>query len=395
MPDPTHAVLVRTSALRAGDLDRLNEILDAAGLGRPLGEPARTDHEYAQLPLAAGAEPARIRDAVLAARGTGAPVPELELDATYTLGVAHAVPDSFLLAFGDKLGHGIGWLPVPLDRLPDAQPWYPDGHQPVIAVLDTRVQPHVWLPKPVGERPFCVGPDGTGRKPRVPVHTDPSSVSDLASHRGHATFIAGLIRQVAPHAQVLSVPVMGDDGRASERNVVAALTWLADGYLASGARLDVVLMAFGRPFPEHPEEMGQIEELRLAIANLAGRGVTLVASAGNDGTDRRTVPACFAEAPDATVVSVGAGHSADEPAWFSNRGSWVKQWRPGSDVLSIMPMRPASDSEWQCATSCFGEGFSAALPYDAWGGAARGSGTSYAAAVYAAEVAERLATGEP
>jgi hypothetical protein len=379
------AVLVRSAALRSGDVDRLNALLDGAGLGRPLAEPALTGHELVEVPLA-GADPVAVREAVGAARGRGDQVPELMLDMTYAVDAGAPAPS--LVAAGNKIGHGVpGWLPVPLTRMPPAPPWRPAGNQPVVAILDSGVRLHHWLPEPFHGERFCIGigAEDIGWTPPVQVRTETTAGGDLASHHGHGTFVAGLVRQVAPRAQVLSLRVLGADGLASEENVISALTWLAGDYLATGARLDVVLMAFGRPAPAGLEDAGRVEELRHAVAALAGRGVKVVASAGNDGTDRPTVPASFADDLGAPVVSVGSGGSANDPAWFSNRGTWVKQWRPGSDLLSIMPMQAASSEAWGCATSCFGAGFSDALPPDG-DGAARWSGTSFSAAVYAAEL---------
>lgn len=375
------AVLVRSDALRPGDVDRLNGMLDAAGLGRPLGEPGDSGYEFVTVPVTGDADPAQVRDAVRAARGRGEQVPDVDLDMTYALDVAQ----------GDKLGHGAGWLPVQPGTLPPGPPWRQAGGEPVLAVLDTGVRLHSWLPLPFHGEPFCagLGLDEIGWRPAVELRTDAPDTRELASHRGHATFIAGLIRRMAPRVQVLSVRVMGDDGVASERNVISALNWLAHEYQG---RLDVVLMALGRHLPENPGEMGEVEELRLAIDDLAAtRHVPIVASAGNDGSDRRTVPACFADDPGSPVVSVGAGYSADDPAWFSNRGSWVKQWRPGSDLLSILPMRPKSDPTWGSAIECFGDKFADLLPADEQSGEAHWSGTSFAAASYAAELAERAA----
>ncbi|OLB79453.1 MAG: hypothetical protein AUI14_10305 [Actinobacteria bacterium 13_2_20CM_2_71_6] len=68
------------------------------------------------------------------------------------------------------------------------------------------------------------------------------------------------------------------------------------------------------------------------------------------------------------MVSVGAAAPDGTPALFSNRGPWVKQWLPGSDVVSLMP-----------------ETLEEADPGN---GYARWSGTSLAAARYAGERAQ-------
>src|SRR5207302_9482754 len=50
-------------------------------------------------------------------------------------------------ADGKKSGHGIGaWLPAPADPMPARPPWPQGARHQVIALLDSGVQPHDWLP---------------------------------------------------------------------------------------------------------------------------------------------------------------------------------------------------------------------------------------------------------
>lgn len=387
------AVLARASGLQAG-VERANEILERAGLGRPLGTPSSGPLDLLEVPLTR-ADPVAVRDALRDARGRGEDVPEFLPDPLYAADtVEDVVLERDFVADGKKLGHGVAaWLPVSPDRLPQAPPWPPSGTSPVVALLDTTVRAHTWLPGPSdGPPPFLTvagWQPSAASAPGAQLSADGGEPFHLGSHWGHGTFIAGLIRLAAPAARLLSVPVMDVDGRVSESAVVDALDWLAN---RSDTRPDVVLMAFGRPRDDADERSELFVGLKAAIKTLADQGVKIVASAGNDGGTRPTVPACFADEPNAPLVSVGAGCSEADPAWFSNRGSWVKAWRPGSDVLSIMPLRPYLGSldypHW---------GTSALAPFvlAAGNGAARWSGSSFAAAGLAGELARTVKARQP
>ena len=111
--------------------------------------------------------------------------------------------------------------------------------------------------------PFLLGPaadgmDGwTSAGLRDGPTADPGSIRagpSAGTHWGHGTFIAGLIRQAAPQAQVLSMRVMDSAGHVDDSAVVNALTWLsrhrrgparhrADGLRAAGRRPMTRLLA--------------------------------------------------------------------------------------------------------------------------------------------------------
>jgi hypothetical protein len=168
---------------------------------------------------------------------------------------------------------------------------------------------------------------------------------------GHATFIAGLIRFNAPAAQVLSMRVMDGDGKVDESDVVDALEWL-ESYRETNP-VDVVLMPFGRSPDDEMDDNDTLDDLAAPIRRLAARGVAFVASAGNDHQNRGIHPALFDD-----VTAVGAGFG-EYHATFSNYGTWVDRYREGVNALSVLP-----GARW-----------------------ARWSGTSFSAAVFAADLA--------
>ncbi|MCX6667200.1 MAG: S8 family serine peptidase [Euryarchaeota archaeon] len=72
--------------------------------------------------------------------------------------------------------------------------------------------------------------------------------------------------------------------------------------------------------------------IRDAVDYAYGKGVVLVASAGNDNTDFKFYPAGYDN-----VIGVAATDSNDHRAGFSNFGSWVDVAAPGVDILSTIP----------------------------------------------------------
>jgi subtilisin family serine protease len=309
--------------------------------------------------------------------------------------VEHGARESTLFAAGKKSGHGtIAWLPAPSYEMPASPPWRPSRRPPVIALLDTGVREHRWLPPGNGHQPFVLLAEALGWPSPVPgddaaparEEEDP----DYRSHWGHATFIAGLIRRAAPGAQVLSMRVMDRDGKVSEDVAASALSWLADNPApAGGIDVDIVLMAFGRQ--EDPGDR-DLEKLRAPIKKLGGRGVRVVASAGNDGAERPVYPAAFAADPglscegQRSVLSVGALATPTGRAPYSNSGPWVTHWHGGTNIISIMPLTAKSRED-------HAPGFDHAAAPAPGNGYAWWSGTSFAAAIAAGELAARLPGG--
>jgi subtilisin family serine protease len=313
-------------------------------------------------------------------------------DRQYSVGTVEHNPrkSELFSAAGKKSGHGIiAWLPAPAYEMRAAPPWpeaqansAPSHRRPVIALLDTGVRRHPWLPEGGGP-PFVLRAEDRGWHSLIPDEDEdePGPDADYRSHWGHATFIAGLIRLAAPTAQVLSMRVMDGHGKVSEDTAARALNWLVDNFELVGG-VDIVLMAFGRhDDPGHADT----EKLRAPIGKLSDRGVRIVASAGNDGTERPVYPAAFATDPELScgsrrsVVSVGALATPTERAPYSNSGPWVTAWYPGTNVISIMPLTtksPDNDTPaFDPAAPAHGAGY-------AWW-----SGTSFAAATAAGELA--------
>ena len=149
---------------------------------------------------------------------------------------------------------------------------------------------------------------------------------------GHGTHVAGLIggseHGDAPNATLVAVKVLDSSGRGPLSNILAGLDWVAMHH-ASRA---VANLSIGGP----PSDI-----LDAAVNNLIASGVSVVAAAGNQGAD-----AC-ASSPSAvtSAIVVGATDRHDAVPTFSNQGSCVDVFAPGSDVVSDwIPVPPGGQA---------------------------------------------------
>ena len=382
-------ILAKASELRPGDVDRLNKIMEDAGHGRPLrepeaGAPAADGSGLVSLPVA-GADPMIIRDAVDAdARRSGGERPTLTLDHQLSAGTAEQAQDTALWASGKKSGHGMAWLSAPKVEMPNPEPWRRLDRRPVIALLDSGVRQHKWLPDPADGQEFVVDAAKAygWAAPKLPRDDGPFYGGRL----GHATFIAGLIRLAAPDAQILSMKVMSSIGQVNTRDVNHALSWLESKPKVRRS-VDIVLMCFGRQTDAADRDLRDLKE---PIDALSGRGVRFVASAGNDGSESPVYPAAFAAEPRSPVVSVGGLASPTERAPGSNFGPWVQEWRKGFNVVSIMPLTTARTGGTGGIEEDPRLGFGPFPQTITDEGYAWWNGTSFAAAIYAGELAAQL-----
>jgi hypothetical protein len=379
MNDRADHVLIRTAEFRPGDIGRLNQLLDNAGLKSRLGDPPDgPPGEHATLisvPVHGGegdAGPSGIEAAVRSAQADGQAVPTVLTGTNSIAGTL--VRGAFFEAAGKKSGHGMGWVPSPLGELPDAPPWTESASHPVVAVLDSGVQPHHWLKNApsflvhehvLDSWPRPLPPDNPASKPYPP-----------GTHWGHGTFIAGLIRRTAPNARVLSMRVMNSKGIVQDVDAINALNWLACHRVA-----DIVLMAFGRQ--ANSDDPLIHHDLRDAVKALADQGVRVVASAGNQGSDLPVYPAAFAAELGPKVISVGAAMSREFRAPYSNHGSWVTAGWLGTDIVSIHPQTIHKAGFHQTGPSDIDNPVNpVAEDSCAWW-----SGTSFAAAIAAGQLA--------
>jgi Subtilase family len=330
---------------------------------------------------------------------------------------------SYLYPGGDSRAPVAVALPRPR-RKPADQCRSDYGRRPVVAVLDTGVRAHPWLDvEPDKAGGYTIAHDGfvaideymqhviydrgeeaiaAGDRPRLlitgpwdgPVTENPL-LGELATDEGHGSFIAGIVRQVSPDAQVLAVRIMHSDGVVTESDLICALGLLAERVAAAeegdpAAMVDVVSLSLGY-FDESADDVSFSSGLWQAIQLLLGLGVAVVAAAGNYATSRRFYPAAFADQaqPAVPLISVGALNPNGTQALFSDSGRWVKAWAMGAAVVSTYPedinasREPGNEMPGR-------EGLD---PDDYRGGFAVWSGTSFSAPLLAAHIARSLMEG--
>jgi subtilisin family serine protease len=95
------------------------------------------------------------------------------------------------------------------------------------------------------------------------------------------------------------------------------------------------------------------------------------------------------------VLSVGALNPDGTVALFSNGGDWVTNWRPGAALVSTFPVT-FNGSEQPSIAFVDPDGHDRATidPDNFSGGFGTWSGTSFAAPILAAELAQAMVRGE-
>lgn len=146
---------------------------------------------------------------------------------------------------------------------------------------------------------------------------------------GHGTFIAGLIEQHAPGTRVEVLKLVNDEGLVDTDKLHTSLLAIATRPVAgANAKADVPT----RPLLLNLSFGGYVDEVDYkvveAITKCQGAGITVVASAGNEGWCEPIFPAAIPG-----VISVGS-LGPEGPSVFSNYGRWVRCAAPGEDLVS-------------------------------------------------------------
>jgi subtilisin family serine protease len=279
------------------------------------------------------------------------------------------------------------------------------GRRPVVAVLDTGVGTHPWLPPDIVHLEPTVLDVPIVNSELSGVTVDPYE-GVLDQDAGHGTFIAGIIRQYCPDADILAIQLMGGDGVVAESNLLDAV-WLlllrqqiaiAAGDV--GKIVDVVSLSLGY-YHEQPDDITFDSQLLIPLQKLGELGVAVVAAAGNESTDRPMYPAAFtpwsggvfksADPNCVPVISVGALNPNRTVALFSNAGEWVVCHRPGAALVSTFPTTFNGSEQSAFAVIVDGKVTRATLDPDDFGsGFGIWSGTSFAGPVLAGQLAAQL-----
>ncbi|MEU9111659.1 S8 family peptidase [Streptomyces sp. NPDC048483] len=138
---------------------------------------------------------------------------------------------------------------------------------------------------------------------------------------GHGTHVSGTIageaHGVAKKAKIVGVKVLDGEGSGTTEQVVAGIDWVTKNHKGPS----VANMSLGG---------GADEALDAAVKKAIESGVTFGVAAGNESTDAgQGSPARVKEA-----ITVASSTNKDEQSDFSNFGSVVDLYAPGSDITS-------------------------------------------------------------
>lgn len=284
--------------------------------------------------------------------------------------------------------HLAGTSPAPTDWRPEDVEWPANVALPgagvTVGLLDTGVLADTpWFRGRVSGDPELVLQDTYGR---------------LLPNCGHGTFVAGMVLQYAPGADVIVRGVFDEDGTNNDFDAALELLRLVD------QGVDLVNMSIGA---YSRKDRGMLAfERALDHVTFHRPDVVLLAAAGNDGLDRPCFPAA-----DKRVIGVGAVEYAAgrwRRAPFSDYGWWVDACAPGTDLGStfleytgtIVPHHdePSQDrGELDTATHdpCGATTIEEATKPEIleFRGTATWSGTSFSTPIVAAAIATEIAAG--
>lgn len=181
------------------------------------------------------------------------------------------------------------------------------GQGTTIAVIDTGITPV----EDLQQTRFVPGYDFVSDRP------------DTADDQGHGTHVAGTIAQsthnglgvagIAYEAQLMPLKVLSRSGGGTVSDIAEAIRFAAD----NGA--DVINMSLGGG--------GESKLMREAIEYAHGKGVVIVAAAGNAARSAVEFPARYPH-----VIGVSALDDAGQKAPYSNYGAGVDLSAPGGSL---------------------------------------------------------------
>lgn len=138
---------------------------------------------------------------------------------------------------------------------------------------------------------------------------------------GHGTHVSGTVGGttwgVAKSVNLIPVRVLDCTGSGSLSGVIAGIDWVA----GSALRPAVANLSLGS---------AKSTTVNAAVAGAYNKGVTMVVAAGNSNAD-----ACnYSPSSEPTAITVGATTNTDARASYSNYGSCLDIFAPGSGITS-------------------------------------------------------------
>ena len=149
--------------------------------------------------------------------------------------------------------------------------------------------------------------------------TDGGGTTDCNGHGTHVSgTVGGNTYGVAKGVTLVPVRVLGCSGSGTNSGVIAGIDWVAG---QTSMRPAVANMSLGG---------SKSSSLNASVAGAVSKGVTMVVAAGNSNAN-----ACrYSPASEPTAITVGATTSSDARASYSNFGSCLDIFAPGSSIMS-------------------------------------------------------------
>lgn len=186
-----------------------------------------------------------------------------------------------------------------------------DGTGVTIAVIDSGVTVSSELPNLLPGRNYVI--DGT--HPGISDTSDGNGHGTAVSHMAAAASDGSGMLGAAPLASVLPIRVLGNSGSGVSSDLASGIVYAVD----HGAK--VLNLSVG--------VSGTDATLTAAVAYAASNGVLMVAAAGNSGP----LASPPSPASDDNTLAVAAIDDTDNPASFSQSGSYIDIAAPGVDII--------------------------------------------------------------
>ena len=186
-----------------------------------------------------------------------------------------------------------------------------------VSVIDTGL-----IPNAAAGHPWLAGVQGMAEEPYT---TDSAGDSVIVPYAGHGTFVAGVLRCMAPKASVYVERAFDIAGADYETRLL--------GSLEDALARDPDILVFTFTSTTHRDQsLHTFDELyERRIRGI--KGLVVLAPAGNDGSPRLHWPAAH---PGVIAVGALAANWRDR-ARFSNYGRWVDVYAPGEDLVNAFP----------------------------------------------------------